>query len=341
MPASGPPLVDRYAALVCDLDGVVYRGPDAVDHAVSALSELGVPIVYATNNASRPPDEVAAHLTDLGLHVRGRDVATSSQAGASVLRDLAPIGARILAVGGAGVREALQHEGFEVVSPEHARDAVDHEVAGVLQGYGAAVTAADLSEAAYAVAAGAIWVATNTDLTLPTHRGTAPGNGTLVAAVRVATGREPVVVGKPHAPLYELCAARLDAKPSEVLAVGDRLDTDIAGAVAAGMDSALVLTGVDSVTSLASAPATMRPTYLLEDLRSLSAPYLAAETDYSWWVCGADRRRLVDGAWEVATRGSAIEAARAGVACLHEALDHGELDADGLRRLVPEIDAWQ
>ena len=341
MPASGPPLVDRYAAVVCDLDGVVYRGPDAVDHAVSALSSLTVPIVYATNNASRPPDEVAAHLTDLGLHVRGRDVATSSQAGAAVLRDLVPAGATILAIGGVGVREALQHQGFDVASPERAREALDHEVAGVLQGYGAAVTAADLSEAAYAVAAGAVWVATNTDITLPTHRGTAPGNGTLVAAVQAATGQDPVVVGKPYAPLYRLCATRLEAEPARVLAVGDRLDTDIAGAVAAGMDSALVLTGIDSVTTLATAPASMRPTYLLEDLRSLSEAYVPAETDYSWWVCGADRRRLVDGAWDVATAGSTIESARSGVACLHEALDLGELDEDAVRRLVPEIDAWQ
>jgi ribonucleotide monophosphatase NagD (HAD superfamily) len=252
-----------------------------------------------------------------------------------------PAGAKILAIGGVGVREALQHQGFEVLTAEQAREALDHEVAGVLQGYGPAVTAADLSEAAYAVAAGAVWVATNTDVTLPTHRGTAPGNGTLVNAVRVATGQEPVVVGKPYAPLYRLCATRLEAEPAAVLAVGDRLDTDIAGAVAAGMDSALVLTGIDSVSTLASAPAALRPTYLLEDLRSLSEAYLPPETDYSWWVCGDDRRRLVDGAWEVATAGSAIEAARAGVACLHEALDHGELDEDAVRRLVPEIDAWQ
>jgi len=341
MPASGPHLVDRYAAVVCDLDGVVYRGPDAVDHAVSALAALTVPIVYATNNASRPPDEVAGHLTDLGLHVRARDVATSSQAGAAVLRDLVPAGSKILAIGGIGVREALQHQGFEVATPEQTREALDHVVAGVLQGYGAAVTAADLSEAAYAVAAGAVWVATNTDATLPTHRGTAPGNGTLVAAVRRATGQEPRVVGKPYAPLYELCAARLEEAPARVLAVGDRLDTDIAGAVAAGMDSALVLTGIDSVTTLVSAPAAMRPTYLLEDLRSLSAAYVPAETDYSWWVCGQDRRRVVDGAWEVASKGTTIEAARAGVACLHEALDLGDLDDDAVQRLVPEIDAWQ
>lgn len=336
-----PGLIERYAAVVCDLDGVVYRGPEAVDHAVTALTALTVPIVYATNNASRPPEEVAAHLTDLGLHVRGRDVATSSQAGAVALTGMLPARSTVLAVGGVGVREALQHEGFQVVTPQQTRDEPDLVVAGVLQGYGPSVTAADLAEAAYAVSAGAVWVATNTDATLPTHRGTAPGNGTLVSAVQRATGRDPIVVGKPHAPLYELCARRLDRLPAQLLAVGDRLDTDVAGAVEAGMDSALVLTGVDTVSSLAVAPAALRPTYLLEDLRSLSQPYLSAETDYVWWVCGGDRRRVVDGAWDVASVGSPIEAARAGTACLHEALDHDELDVDAVRRLVPEIDAWQ
>ena len=334
-------LIGRYAALVCDLDGVVYRGPEAVDHAVAALSGLGVPVLYATNNASRPPGEVAAHLTDLGLRVTAREVVTSSQAGAAALAGLLPAGSPVLAVGGPGVREALQHEGLRVVLPREVNEAGTTQISGVLQGYGASVMAGDLAEAAYAVAAGAAWVATNTDRTLPTHRGTAPGNGTLVAAVQAATGAAPVVVGKPHAPLYRLCADRLGVPASRVLAVGDRLDTDIAGAVVAGMDSALVLTGVDSVTSLALAPVALRPTYLVADLRDLSEEYVAAETDYSWWLCGGDRRRIVNGAWEVATKGSDLEAARAGLAALHEALDLGELDRDDVVRLVSDIDRWQ
>lgn len=336
-----PSLIHRYAAVVCDLDGVVYRGPDAVEHAVGALSALPVPIVYATNNASRPPEEVAAHLTDLGLHASGRDVATSSQAGAEELAAHLPHGARVLAVGGVGVREALQAKGFRVLEPARLRDDPTQRVAGVLQGYGPNVTAADLAEAAYAVTAGAMWVATNTDGTLPTHRGTAPGNGTLVAAVRRAVGRDPVVVGKPEAPLYHLCAGRLGMSARRMLAVGDRLDTDIAGAVKAGMDSVLVLTGVDSVTSLATAPPELRPTFLVEDLRALELEYEPAETDYSWWVCGSDRRRVVDGRWDVAHQGTALEAARAGIAALHQGLDDGDLDAETVRRLVRDLDDWQ
>lgn len=337
----GAALVDGYRAVVCDLDGVVYRGPEAVEHAVAALFELTVPVVYATNNASRPPGEVAAHLTELGLRVTGREVVTSSQAGAVELAARLPAGTLILAVGGAGVGEALRHQGFRVVLPAQVNDVDETEVSGVLQGYGTGVTATDLAEAAYAVAAGALWVATNTDRTLPTHRGTAPGNGTLVAAVQAATGVDPVVVGKPHAPLYRLCAERLGVRPGQMLAVGDRLDTDIAGAVAAGMDSALVLTGVDSVTSLASAPPALRPTYVVPDLRGLSQEYAAAETDFSWWTCGEDRRRIVEGTWDVARKGSDLEAARAGLAALHEALDHGELDLPAVARLVSDIDRWQ
>lgn len=334
-------LVSRYAAVVCDLDGVVYRGPEAVDHAVGALGELSVPIVYATNNASRPPGEVAAHLSDLGLTVKARDVVTSSQAGAAELAARLPEGAVVLAVGGPGVREALTSTGLRVVLPPDVNDVDETPVSGVLQGYGATVSASDLAEAAYAVSAGALWVATNTDQTLPTHRGTAPGNGTLVAAVATATGAEPTVVGKPYAPLYRLCAERLGMDVAGLLAVGDRLDTDIAGAVAAGMDSALVLTGVDSVTTLALADARMRPTYLLEDLRDLAQEYRPAETDYSWWTCGGDRRRIADGTWEVASKGTDLEAARAGVAALHESLDLGELSPADVRRLVSDIDHWQ
>ncbi|HEY3534020.1 MAG TPA: HAD-IIA family hydrolase [Pedococcus sp.] len=333
-------LVDRYAGVVCDLDGVVYRGHEAVQHAVCALESLPVPVVYATNNASRPPAEVAAHLARLGLGAAASDVVTSSQAGASHLSAILPPGSPVLAVGGPGVRDALQHSGLHPVLPSDSRRG-GGAVAAVLQGYGADVTASDLAEAAYAVSAGVPWVATNTDATLPTERGTAPGNGTLVAAVQRATGVEPVVVGKPQAPLYGLCADRLGSDVGRLLAVGDRLDTDIAGAVTARMDSVLVLTGVDSVTSLAGAGQQLRPTFVVEDLRALTEPYVGPVTDQTWWCCGSDRRRLVDGRWEVAREGTPLEAARAALAAVHEALDQGELEPGGARALVSDLDRWQ
>ena len=196
-------------------------------------------------------------------------MATSSQAGAWLLADRLAAGSPVLAVGGAGVSVALAEAGLRPVLPA---DAACTPVDAVLQGYGPAVTATDLAEAAYAVEGGATWVATNTDGTLPTDRGVAPGNGSLVAAVERAVGHPPhLVAGKPAPPLYLLCAGRLDLPVDRVLAVGDRLDTDIEGAVAAGMDSLLVLTGVDDLRACLEAPPQRRPTWVAPDLRALLA----------------------------------------------------------------------
>ena len=178
---------------------------------------------------------------------------------------------------------------------------------------------ADLAEAAYAVQAGAVWVATNVDATLPTARGLAPGNGTLVEAVRQATGVEPLVVGKPHTPLYDLSAQVLGVGPEQTLAIGDRLDTDIAGANAAGMPSLLVLTGVHGVREAARATAAERPRYLAMDLRALAEPYAEAVRSGEGWSCGGARAEVgVDGTVHLAGGGSPDERLRCAVAALWE-----------------------
>lgn len=277
----GRPLAAAYAALVCDLDGVVYRGPEPVAGAVEALSAAVVPVLYATNNASRPPGVVAEHLRELGLECTPEQVATSSEAAAWLLAERLEPGAEVMAVGGPGVHMALSAAGLTPVTPAARRSGEARPVA-VLQGYGAEVTASELSEAAYAVQQGALWVATNTDATLPTDRGVAPGNGSLVAAVARAVGRGPdLVAGKPEAPLYLLCAQRLGLAVSSVLAVGDRLDTDIEGAVTAGADSLLVLTGVDDLAAVLAAPRHRRPTWVAPDLASLHVEPSAAPTGAS------------------------------------------------------------
>ncbi len=346
-------LVDGYDGVVCDLDGVVYRGDDAVPHAVESLRSLGVPVVYVTNNASRTPDEVAAHLTDLGLEVSRDGVLTSSVAAAAEVADRLEPGARVLAVGGAGVAHALAEQGLQVVRPGGGRGSGNGPedagtgaagVQGVLQGYGAQVTAADLAEAAYAVEAGATWVATNDDLTLPTERGVAPGNGTLVAAVAQATGATPVVVGKPHEPLYLLGCRAVGTTPTRTLGVGDRLETDVAGATAAGMDSVLVLTGVHGYRHAALAPPEQRPTYVVADLRELARPYEPARRSGGGWRCGTAAARVVDGRWDLTEDGAprdpadgadpSTPLARAMLAALHEALDGGDVDDATARRLA-------
>ena len=264
-------LAARYDAVVCDLDGVVYRGPVAIPYAVESLTRLDVPVVYATNNASRAPEDVSAHLTSLGLPCEPNAVVTSSQAGAWLLTDRVARASPVLAVGGSGVAAALREAGFLPLLPADV-GVGGVRPAAVLQGYGPEVTASDLAEAGYAVQGGALWVATNTDSTLPTDRGVAPGNGSLVDAVRNAVGHPPhVVAGKPAPPLYLLSAERLGLDVRRVLAVGDRLDTDIEGAVAAGMDSLLVLTGVDDLESVLVAPPNRRPTLVAPDLRAVHA----------------------------------------------------------------------
>lgn len=295
--------LESYDGLVCDLDGVVYRGPAPVPHAVASLTGAGKLVVYATNNASRPPADVAHHLRSLGLSATDDDVVNSSQAAAWVLSDLVEAGAAVLCVGGEGVPLAVSGAGFRVVTE------ATPTVAAVVQGYGPDVRARDLAEAAYAVQQGALWVATNTDGTLPTDRGVAPGNGSLVAAVGRAVGREPDrVAGKPQTPIYELAAERVSAPIERLLAVGDRLDTDIAGANALGMDSLLVLTGVDDVASAVLAPPELRPTRVASDLRVLLDP---AARETSGTLTEQIRRR-----WALLDEGAPTTEALAGLDAL-------------------------
>lgn len=249
-----------YDGLFVDLDGVVYRGRQAVPHAVESLRGFVGRVLYVTNNASRTPEAVAAQLAGYGLPVGADDVVTSAQAAAAHLATLVGPGARILVTGGNGLVQAVTERGLRIVASAQEADAV-------VQGYSPDLAWRDLAEASYAVARGIPWVASNTDMSVPTARGIAPGNGTLVAAVAAATGRQPVVTGKPHRPIMELARSR--ARVKRPLVIGDRLDTDIAAARAAGMDSLLVLTGVSAWQDLLGLPPDDLPTRVAPDLRVL------------------------------------------------------------------------
>lgn len=276
MPRTEPTPLDGVDVLLADLDGVVYRGDDAIPHAVESLNraQRDMRVGYLTNNASRTDATVARHLSDLGLTVAPEDVVTSPQAAVKLLADLVPVGSRILVVGGDGLVTEVERAGFVVV-----RSAEDAPVA-VIQGFAPHVAWTDLAEAAFALHSpeghpGIPWVATNTDWTIPQARGTAPGNGTLVSAVHTAVGRLPVVAGKPERAIFDAAAARFGA--SAALFIGDRLDTDIVGANRAGMSSALVMTGIDGPKQVLAADPDSRPDYLLGDLRDLFAPYPRAQ----------------------------------------------------------------
>ncbi|MHB1432588.1 MAG: HAD-IIA family hydrolase [Streptosporangiaceae bacterium] len=260
-------LAATYDVALLDLDGVVYKGQDAVPGAVDGLAaarRAGMRLAFVTNNASRSPSATAAQLTRLGVIAGAGDVVTSAQAAAHLIADKVPAGSRVLVAGGMGLRVALRARGLRPVSV-----AADRPVA-VVQGYVQGIDYGLLAEAAIAVRDGAWYVATNADLTLPTPRGPQPGNGSLLQVVIAATGVMPVVAGKPEPPLHAEAVQRTGAQ--RPLVVGDRLDTDIEGAVRGGADSLLVLTGVTTPLDAVLAPPGRRPTYLAADLSGLTEP---------------------------------------------------------------------
>ena len=266
-------LLENFDVVLADLDGVIYKGAEAIPFAVESINAAaasGVRVGYITNNASRTAVSVAQHLEELGLTVSADDVVTSPQAAVRLLADLVPAGSTILVVGGEGLTTVVEAAGFTVT-----RSQLDNPAA-VIQGFAPEVGWAQLAEAAFALhakdgAPGIPWVATNTDWTIPVARGIAPGNGTLVSAVHTAVGRLPTVAGKPEIAMFDLAVERFAAKKAVV--IGDRLDTDILGANKAGLESVLVLTGIDKAKQVLAAEKAQRPTYILEDLRGLHEPY--------------------------------------------------------------------
>jgi glycerol 3-phosphatase-2 len=261
-------LADDYDLVIFDLDGVIYLIDKPIDGAAEAVERLraaGTAVAYATNNASRRAADVAALLTGMGVPAEPREVLTSAGASAAMLAERLPAGAPVLVVGAEALRAEVRDAGLVPV------ERFEDSPAAVVQGYGPDVGWKILAEAALSIRAGATWMATNTDRTLPSARGPLPGNGSLVAVLRTALDREPdVVVGKPAPALFTTAASLSGAR--RPLVVGDRLDTDIEGAVGAGMDSLLVLTGVSGPAELLSVPPQRRPTFVAEDVSGLFQP---------------------------------------------------------------------
>ncbi|MFI9264790.1 HAD hydrolase-like protein [Streptomyces werraensis] len=310
---SGQALNEAYDTALLDLDGVVYAGGEAIEHAVPSLAVArggGMRLAYVTNNALRTPDAVAAHLTELGIPAEAGDVITSAQAVARLIADQVPQGSRVLVVGGEGLRVALRERGLVPV------ESADDDPAAVVQGYGGPELAwGRFAEACYAVARGVPWFASNTDLTIPSGRGIAPGNGAAVEVVRIATGAEPQVAGKPLPPMHRETILRTGAE--RPLVVGDRLDTDIEGAFNGGVDSLLVLTGVTDGAQVIAAPPQHRPTYVDADLRGLLTGQPEVVEDGGAFRCGG---------WTAAARAGRLE------------LDGDGAPVDGLRALCAA--AW-
>jgi HAD superfamily hydrolase (TIGR01450 family) len=252
--------------------------PHAVE-AVEAARTAGRTVVFATNNASRTPQQAAEHLCVIGLAASPEEFVTSPQVASRLLAERHGSGAKVLVVGGPSLADQLRADGLDPVDADAA------DVVAVVQGWSPDLDWPRLAEGAYAIRRGAHWMATNVDATLPTERGLAPGNGSLVAALRHATGVEPDVAGKPEPGMFTVAAQRIGAR--RPLVVGDRLDTDIEGAVRAGMDSLLVLTGVDTVETALHAEPVRRPTFITPDLSGIAAPFPLPVVDGDEARCGA------------------------------------------------------
>jgi len=312
------PLVSAHDLVMLDLDGVVYVGPDPVDHAVATITSLGVPVSYLTNNATRSAREVAEHLRSFGLDLQDAAVVTAGQVVAEMVHAAVGDGARVLLAGADGMRQALEERGLVVVA------SADDAPRAVVQGGVIDVRWSELAEASYAVAAGVPWFASNPDQTFPTPRGLAPGNGAFVQAVALATGGRPVVAGKPGTPVYDEARRRTGA--SRPVMVGDRPDTDIDGAIAADVESLLVLTGVCTLADLAALPSGRRPSYVAADLRGLLEPHPTVVLDADRATC-ADAVARVDGDRVLLEQGQAdtLAGLRAVVALAWATRDRGRI----------------
>ncbi|MEU9237677.1 HAD-IIA family hydrolase [Streptomyces subrutilus] len=325
-------LHQAYDTALLDLDGVVYAGGEAIAHAVESLAAAradGMHLAYVTNNALRTPDAVARHLGELGVPTDPAEVITSAQAVARLIAEQVAPGSKVLVIGGEGLRVALRERGLVPVE-----SAEEEGLAAVVQGYGGPDLAwGRFAEASYAINRGVPWYASNTDLTIPGTRGIAPGNGAAVEVVRIATGAEPQVAGKPLPPMHRETVLRTGAK--RPLVVGDRLDTDIEGAFNGGVDSLLVLTGVTDAEQLVRAEPRHRPTYVDRDLRGLLTGQPEVAADGAGFRCGGWTAVALDGELELrGGDGDPVDGLRALCAAAWTAAGDGVCGLDAQKALV-------
>jgi 4-nitrophenyl phosphatase len=265
---SQPASFDRSSAtlhtirhLLIDMDGVLWRGDEPMPHLqqfFAFLRQRAIDFMLVTNNSSKTPQQYVDKLARMDVDIAPGQVLTSALASAAYLADVAPVGARVYAIGGEGLRQALQEQGFVL-----AEEGADY----VVVGWDRDLTWDKLATAALLIHEGAAFIGTNPDVSYPTERGPVPGNGAQLAALEVATGVTPVVAGKPERQLYEEALRRLNASSETTAMVGDRLDTDMAGAERAGLSTVLVLSGIAGEGDLESSA--VQPDVVCADIGEL------------------------------------------------------------------------
>ncbi|MDO5722106.1 MAG: HAD-IIA family hydrolase, partial [Actinomycetaceae bacterium] len=282
---SGKAPAETYDTLLLDLDGVCYMGKNPVEHADTAVTsavEAGMKQVFVTNNSSRTPEAIAQQLQELGIPAQAENIMTSAMDVIGIMEDKVPAGAKVFVIGGEGLRQALADAGYQVV------ESADDQPEAVVQGFDSSVDWAMLSEGALAITAGAQYFATNLDASLPVERGYALGNGALVRAVRYCTSRKPEAAGKPLPGIFHRAIEMVEGE--KAIAVGDRLETDIAGAIAAGVPALHVLTGVHDAKAVVLADRGLRPQFVHTDMRGLNEPHPRPDHHKDGtWTCGVSQ----------------------------------------------------
>jgi len=244
--------------VLLDLDGVVYEGRNVIPEAprfFERLRRAGWPLQFITNNSSATPGQFADRLSSMGISAAPGDVLTSAVATAAFLHKRSPNGGRAYVIGEQGLREAVSSAGFEIVE-----DRPDYVLVGLDHGF----DYHKLTVAIRGVLAGATFIGSNPDTTLPAEDGLIPGAGSFQAAIRAATGVAPIIIGKPEPTMMTMALERLGLAPEETAAIGDRLDTDILGGVRAGTPTVLVLTGIS--TREQAEQAEVKPIIVAENL---------------------------------------------------------------------------
>ncbi len=248
--------------LIADMDGVLWHGDEPMSGLKAFfdfLRQQHIDFILATNNSSRTPEQYAAKLARFGVEVAPERVLTSALVAAAYLADIAPPGSRVYAIGGEGLERALEEQSFVLI---------DKGAAYVVVGWDRQLTWDKLETAALLIHAGAEFIGTNPDVNYPTGRGPVPGNGAQLAALEVATGVAPVVVGKPEPRMYEEALRRMGAQRATTAMLGDRLDTDIVGAARIGLTTALVFSGIASEADVAASP--IKPDLVCADIGELT-----------------------------------------------------------------------
>jgi HAD superfamily hydrolase (TIGR01457 family) len=268
--------IDNIGGLIIDMDGVLWHGDNPIKGLVElflTLRELEIPFILATNNASLTQQQYVDKLNKMGVSVGPEEILTSSMATANYLaQHFAPDKRRIFVIGEDGLRQPLIEHGFnltdlyQVNQPD--KGILDQGADIVVSGLDRKLTWDKLATATLNIRAGAQFFSTNMDTTLPTELGEVVGNGGTIAALVAATGIKPISIGKPEPILYQQALTKLGIQADETIAIGDRLDTDILGAVNAGMRSIMVLTGVSTKQDISEIA--YHPTWVMEDIQEVT-----------------------------------------------------------------------